>query len=502
MKTRFILAGILLLTVGACKDFLDVVPETVLTPANFYQSQADFEQAVGGIYAPLQPLYNQDWVLNEMRSDNTHFVFNIAQRGPKPEEDPSTFTIENNNRNTAGKWTNDYLIISRANQVLSTIDNIDFAQAVKDNLKGQAYFLRAFAYFDLVKNFGGVPVFLEPASSYKDTFKSRTEVAEVYKQIIADAEQAAKLLPNRATQTIGRASSGSAYTLLGDVYINLKRWPEAETALKSVTTQGYMLLAEYGDIFKPTNKGNAETVFDVQYAEGTSQAVSNYLPYRFLPVLTDPSVITGVKPSSSNTDGCYNTPTPDLLAAYEDTLKDKRYKASIGFYSGTSPLVGVTYKNTPYIKKYQFPHARYGETGVNWPVYRYAEVLLLLAEAANEQGRSADAGVFLNQVRTRAGLPNTTATSQTTLREAIWRERRIELAFENKRWHDLVRSGLAVKTMSEYGARIKANPQKYYYPVGSAPAAAAFNVTDRDLLYPIPIGEIIINPDMKQNPGY
>lgn len=502
MKHSAILAGILLLIASSCNDFLDVVPETALTPANFYQSKADFEQAVGGIYAPLQGLYNQDWILNEMRSDNTHFVFNIAQRGPKPEEDPSTFTLENNNRNTAGKWTNNYLIISRANQVLSTIDAVAFDQPSKDNLKGQAYFLRAFAYFDLLKNFGGVPIFLEPATSYQTTFKPRADLNEVYAQIVADAEQATKLLPAKAAQTAGRMASGAAYTLLGDVYIKQKRWADAETALKQVGPQGYALLPEYADIYKPSNKTNNEILFDVQYAEGTSQAVSNYLPYRFLPVLADPSVITGVRPSSSNTDGCFNTPTPDLLAAYEDTLKDKRYKASIGFYSGPSPLVGITYQNTPYIKKYQHPHARYGETGVNWPVYRYAEVLLLLAEAANEQGKSTDAAGFLNQVRTRAGLPATTATTQTNLRDAIWRERRIELAFENKRWHDLVRSGLAVKTMSEYGARIKANPQKYYYPAGSGPAATAFNVTDRDLLYPIPIGEIIINPDLKQNPGY
>jgi hypothetical protein len=286
------------------------------------------------------------------------------------------------------------------------------------------------------------------------------------------------------------------------VYINLKRWAEAETALKQVTTMGYGLLANYSDVFNPANKGNNEIVFDVQYAEGTSQAVSNFLPYKFLPVLTDPSVITGVKPSSSNTDGSYNTPTPDLLAAYEDTIQDKRFHASVAFYSGPSPLVGIVYNHTPYIQKYQFPHTRYRETGVNWPVYRYSEVLLMLAEVINEQNRTPDAAAQLNLVRRRAGLKDVAASSQTAFRDIIFKERRVELAFENKRWHDLVRSGKAVAVMNAYGASVKANPQKYYYPQGSGPADAAFNVTEKDLLYPIPVGEIIINPELTQNSGY
>lgn len=501
MKIKLFTIGILIYALSACRGFLEVIPETSLTADSFYQSQQDFEQAVGGIYAPLLGLYNQDWVMNEMRSDNTFFIYNIAQRGYKQQEDLATFTLETNNTNTSGKWTNNYLIISRANQVLKVIDAVNFGQAAKDNLKGQALFLRALAYFDLVKNSGGVPLFLDPATSYKETFKSRADATEVYKQIITDAGAATKLLPAKAS-AVGRATSGAAYTLLADAYINQKSWAEAEAALKTVTTLGYSLLPNYADIFNPKNKGNNESIFDVQYTEGTSQPIHNSLPYLFLPLLTDLSVITGVKPASAQTYGGFNVPTPDLLKAYEDTLKDKRFVASVGFYTGPSPLIGVTYNRTPYIKKYQHPHAVYNQTAENWPVYRYAEVLLMLAEVTNEQGRQADAVIFLNQVRARAGLTPLTAGSQTAMRISILNERRTELAFENKRWHDLVRSGLAVQVMSGYGAKIKANPQAYYYPVGSAPIATAFNVTDRDLLYPIPVGELIINPALKQNPGY
>ena len=126
----------------------------------------------------------------------------------------------------------------------------------------------------------------------------------------------------------------------------------------------------------------------------------------------------------------------------------------------------------------------------------------MLAEVANEQGRQADAAGYLNLVRARAGLPPLSAGSQASMRASILKERQVELAFENKRWHDLVRSGLAVQVMNAKAAKIKANPQAYYYPAGSAPIATAFNITDRDLLYPIPVSEIITNPDLKQNPGY
>lgn len=484
---------------SSCNGFLDILPETSLTPENFFETQSDFEQAVAGIYAPLRTIYDRDWVLTEMRSDNTHFVYNIGQRGPKPEEDPSTFTIETNNRNTAAKWSNNYLIISRANEVLGRIDNAEFDGSSKGNLKGQALFLRAFAYFDLVKNFGGVPLFLQQAESYADTFRERSDASQIYDQIIKDLEEAITLLPADAG-AIGRVTSGAARTVLADVFLGLKRWSDVEQLLLPLTNGQYGLLSNYRDIFDPANKGNREVIFEIQYAEGTSQALHNYLPYRFIPVLTDPSVITGVSPASTNGDGCYNTPTPDLLDAYEEG--DKRLEASIGFYSGSSPLIGVVYNNTPYIRKYMYPHARYGQTAQNWPVYRYAEVLLMLAEALNEQGKTGEALEYLNGVRVRAGLSPLSINDVAGLREKIFKERRIEFAFENKRWRDLVRSGQAVEVMNNFGRKVISDPAKYYYPEGAAPPPNAYQVSDKDLIYPIPIDEIIINPSLRQNPGY
>jgi len=508
MNFRILLTGILIVALSGCEGFLDVAPETAVTPSNFFETQSDFEQAVNGAYAPLQLLYDTrtvfgsggDWMLAEMRSDNTHFIFNEAQRGAVTSENVATFLVESSNGVVANKYNNNFQIVARTNEILAQIDAAEFDQAAKDNLKGQAQFLRALAYFDLVRNFGGVPLHVEPATSLDETSLPRSSASEVYNQIIADASSAANLLPGKSSQETGRATSGAAYTLLADVYLTLGQWADAESALSNVTD--YSLLPNYADVFEPGNEGNDEIIFEVEFLAGTSQTLHSVFPYHFLPRLSDPSIITGVSPAQLN-EGGWNTPTPDLIAAYEDTVQDERYAASIGRFTGPSPITGFPYNGVPYINKYQHDHPTFGQTDQNWPVYRYAEVLLMMAEAINEQGgRLTEAQGYLNQVRNRAGLGDYTATDQADLRDAILHERRIELAFENKRWHDLVRTGNAVSVMNAFGANVTANPGDYYYAPGNAPTGASFNVTDNKLVYPIPFRELNLNPDLTQNPGY
>jgi hypothetical protein len=177
-----------------------------------------------------------------------------------------------------------------------------------------------------------------------------------------------------------------------------------------------------------------------------------------------------------------NTPTPDIIAAYEPG--DKRKDASVGYVT-LSQSVRAN-KVYPYIKKFARPHSLHNNHGMNWPIYRYSEVLLFLAEALNEQGK--DGSSYLNQVRTRAGLGAATGD----MREAIFNERRVELAFENKRWFDLVRTDRAVAVITAYGERIKANPQDYYYPAGSAPRGHVFS--NLSLTYALPADEAALTP--------
>jgi tetratricopeptide (TPR) repeat protein len=502
MNHKYIILFILSLTLTSCSDFLDIEPETSITTSNFFKTQADFEQAVAGIYEPLRAIYNDDWGVNEMRSDNTFFMFDVANRGSKPVEDLATYTLENNNRILLPNWQNHYKIITRANEVLHNLENTELDPSVEDGFKGEAYFLRAFAYFNLAKNFGGVPLTLEPVKAYEETFLARAPLDDVYAQIISDASSAVSFLPSKENQDAGKATSGAALTLLADIYVTLKRWGEAESTLKTVVGMGYSLLDDYGSIFDPSNWNNDELIFQIEYIDGNPQNIGSTFPYDFLPVLVDPSILTGVGPGIINNDGSFNVPTPDIIEAYEDIAADMRYDASIAFYSGESPLVGVTYDNTPYVKKFAFFHSDPEETSTNWPIYRYGEVLLLLAESLNEQGKSGEALPYLNQIRDRAGLEDISAANQAELRELIYHERRIELAFENKRWHDLVRTDRAVSIMNAHGEKVKAEPAKYYYPAGSTPFANSFTVTEQDEVYPIPINEINVNPLLEQNPGY
>lgn len=497
MKIKvIILVGLVSIGLTSCEDFLNLTPHSAVTPENFFKSESDFRQAVDGIYAPLQQLYNNNssWAMGEMRSDNTHYFYNVDYRLPFPEE-IADFINGSENDVTPNKYYSNFDIINRANQVLNIIDAADLESSDKNNFKGQALFLRALSYFDLVKFFGGVPLHLIPAKDMTTAFLPRASASEVYAQIISDATSAAELLPNKATQQEGRATSGAALTLLGDVYLNLKEWDNAENVLRQVN--GYGLLNDYASIYSPTNKNNIESIFEIQYLEGTSLGLDSSFPYFFIPLTPDHAQLTMGPTGSQSVPGSgWNIPTEDLLASYENKEEDQRFHASIGFYTGPSPISDTSYVNLPYIKKYQHSHTIFGQTNQNFPVYRYAEVLLMLAETVNEQNKTAEAQEFVNLVRRRAGLADVNASGQEGLREAILKERRSELAFENKRWIDLVRAGKAVEVMNAYGSKLKANPAYYYL------SPAAYNVGEDDLLFPIPFLEIQINPDLQQNPGY
>jgi hypothetical protein len=399
------------------------------------------------------------------------------------------------NSNVLGAWRGLYLIIARANQVLAPIDAVNFNQDSKNNVKGQALFLRAFAYFHLVRYFGKVPLHLTPVPGREGAALPLSEEAAVFDQIIKDLTDAIPLLPQKSAQLPGRVTQGAARTLLGDVFIYRKRWADAEQVLAPVVSSGqYSLMSSYTMAFpkNTTNKNNAESVFEIQFREGPDGLQGNFL-YQHLPypltVAEVRSLFNTSNPQPLDGQG-NNIPTPDIIAAYEPG--DLRKDASIMFIT-VSGRPGPN-KTTPIIKKFQDNHAQHNNHGVNWPVYRYAEVLLLLAEAQNEQGKTGEALGLLNQVRSRAGLAASTAAGQTQVREAIFKERRVELAFENKRWFDIIRTDRIQEIIVPYGQRIVANPLDYYFPPipGAVPRNNVF--TNLDKFYPYPAAESDLSP--------
>lgn len=485
----------------SCEDFLTVVPETQLSSATFFKNQKDFEQAVNAAYVPLRTITNdRSWLLSEMHSDNTYYVRNVLFGAVDNQEDLADFSVPESNGTTANvhvlnQWRQDYLIIARANQVLAQIDEVTFDEVAKANIKGQALFLRAYAYFELARYFGSVPLHLTPVAVRSESALPPVPEVEVYAQIEKDLIAAIPLLLDKATQLAGRVTSGTARTVLANVYINQKKWAEAEQVLRPVVTSGqYKLMPTYALAFSDNtaNKNNLESVFEVQYIEGAAGLQGNFL-YQFMPrpiSAAELQPITGTS-NPQNIDGeGNNIPTPDIIAAYEPG--DLRKDVSIGYVF----LAGAFQdpKTLPYIKKFAKTHSQHNNHGHNFPIYRYAEVLLFMAEVLNEQGKTAEAIPFLNEVRTRAGLSATTASGQAGVREAIFMERRVELAFENKRWFDIQRTDRIEEIIVPLGQRIVANPRAYYYPpiAGAVPRNNVF--TNLKKFYAYPAAESDLSP--------
>lgn len=499
MKKIYIIIALLGMTLSSCEDFLAINPETELSSATFFRTASDFEQAVNATYAPLRTIANdRSWLLSEMRSDNTIYARNINFGATEQQEDISDHALPDaqgitSNVHVLNQYRQDYLIIARANQILTVIDDVEFNQANKDNLKGQAHFLRGYAYYELARYFGSVPLHLTPVTSREEAALPLTPEADIYNHLIGDIQTAINLLPVRSQQAVGRASKGAAQMLLADVYITQKKWAEAETLLKAIVNSGeYELIANYEDVFSESvgNKNNAESLFEIQFLEGPEGLNSSFL-YSFMPrpiSLDELQPITGTSnPQPLDGEG-NNIPTPDIIAAYEDG--DVRKDASIAYVE----IAGSdrSDKVYPYIKKYAKHHDLHGNHGINWPIYRYAEVLLFLAEALNEQGKTEEAAGYLNQVRNRAGLADTNASGQAGMREAIFNERRVELAFENKRWFDITRADRVQEIIGDFGQRALANPLDYYYPEGATFRSNAFtNITK---YYALPAAEAEITP--------
>ena len=463
-------------------------------------------------YVPLRDLLLNDYHTSEMRSDNTHYTPNPVNRGTATvyRENVSDWNNDANNDYVNAVYYYCYAGISRANIVIGRIDAATKATAAgKAKADGQAKFLRAWNYFKLVRLFGAVPLYLKEVAKADDAFKDRAPVADVYNQIIADAKDAiTELLPPAKFPQTGEATKGSATILLADVYVTLKRYAEAETLLNTLPAMGYGLSNTYIDAFLTTNKNSKESLFEVQYLEGTAAGTQpNSVVFQFLPKTTTTALITGTAFPSNTTGAGWNTPSFDLLSSYE--AGDKRLDASIGIAEGTndasfvmkisavkSPVGYVKPANvsfTTFIKKYIHPpYVAATNANDNWPVYRYSEALLLLAEAQNEQGKSPLTA--LNAVRKRAGLSESRETDPNKLRDIIMHERRVELAFENKRFHDLQRIPNGLSIMSAYAVKAKLN----YTNLENN----AFDIQQYKFLFPIPLPERNLNPGMGQNTGY
>ena len=472
MRAILALSTALLLS-GCSEDFTRLSPISDRNVEDFYQNRTDFEVAINGAYSTLagNGAYNRSYVLlHEMRSDNTmngggntglaEVYFRIAHFSELPTASE-----------LSGPWTTAYQGIARTNTILDRLDNLEDGD-FKERIRGEALFIRSLFYYQLAVLWGNVPLQLEPVTS-PDIELNQVSADVIYDQIASDLELAQSLLPASYTGAdVGRATSGAANTLLGLVYLSDGEKALAETALRRVVSSGeYQLLDDYTDLWGVGNENNAESVFELQYKAGGTGTGSQFTDY-YTPFGDGGGVGAGNAPQVLSPDVQY-------LHEVQYGIDEDDERGVGGTWGFQVDEAGDT---TWYIEKWVSTPFGPGDADNNFPVFRYADVLLMLAEAV---GEGAEAYDLINQVRERAGVTPIDAGTAGTFEEKLLFERRLEFITEGKRWADLLRFGVARPVMANF-----------------EPLSAA-GLTEADIreLYPIPQGEIDVSGGkIVQNP--
>jgi tetratricopeptide (TPR) repeat protein len=477
-----IVITIVLLTSSCRKTFIEKDPVSSVGIDAVYKTDKDFNDAILGTYQALKVQYANMWQFGDLRGDDA--FIQISNQPSSTGVD--LFSINSSDALLRSTWANYYVAINRANMILSRIENADISVVTnKDMYIGEAKFIRALAYFDLVRIFGSVQMITGLPTVEEISSTPRSESAIVYNEvIIKDLLDAATKLPvNHAATNVGRATSGAAKAILGKVFLTIKDYQKAETVLQELTIApySYALLPNYNDLFDYSkDEHHKEYIFDIEYETGGLDVGSNFTN-AFLPNVPAMLDYYGIKGGFGESI----SPTQKFIALWQSGDKRKDISEQC-CGSWTNPVTGVvtTFVSTTsqsFTKKYITPVAIQNDSKANWKVVRYADVLLMYAEAMNENGKTTAALQPLNQVRERAGMPPYTDLPQAVLRDNIALERRLELAFEGHRWFDLVRTGKALTEL------------------------AAVGMKDYMTVFPVPLSEIKVfnNPAVfSQNPGY
>lgn len=502
MKKIYIkVIGLLILTgsLHSCKKFVDYNPhqDFVVTDEDYMRSASDYQALGVSAYSPLQWL-NQVVVIGDIASDNSVAGGENAS-DVLPLQQIDDYTLTSVNSTLADLWQAAYEGVNRTNYLFMYRDKnpqgqvVDFAG--KDALYGEVGFLRAYYYFTLVKMWGDVPLFTDRRLKLTDSRSlQRSPKADVYAQIENDLKAAIAVLPVTPAQK-GRVSKYAAQALLGKVYLYENKFKEAADVLEPIIASGtYNLVSDYASIYLASGENGPESVFEIQYTNGqpyynwggATRGQGNYAVQQ--------NGIRGINGSAQMPFAAgwsTNLPTKDLAAAY--TAGDQRKDITafdIEAYKTAHPEYSITYQVAPY-KNTGLYNGKYlprkGETSGqvelnylnNFRVLRYSEVLLMAAEAlSRNNGDAVKAQGYLNQVRQRAfrdANHNVTATGQ-ALTQAIWNERRLELAMDGDRFFDLVRTGQAATKITGF-------------------------VTGKNEVFPIPSQEVL-SSGLTQNPGY
>lgn len=479
----------LLVSVGlfSCEDYLEKAPKGELTSENFFQDELQATQAVNAIYAHLR-----NWNVHVFSYIGvTDIASDDADKGSVPGDagflqDINDFTFDANNTAVNGIWAGYFQGVFRANQVIQNVPEIEMDEELKTRLIGEARFLRAYFYFFLVRSYGDLPLIDHPLNPDEYT-QSRVSKDLIYEFIEEDLAFAAANLPEKSeydAMELGRATAGAAKSFLAKVHLFQQDYQRAYDLAQEVISSGeYALYPNYEAIFRREGEHSSESIFEVSTVALEAGGGGSQF-----------NEVQGIRGNPNNGWG-FNGPSNDLIAAFEEN--DPRLEATViqaGDTLSTGEIVQPDANmgaNARFSKKAWLPErppSGFGNSGANIRLFRYADLLLIAAETANELGNTTQALEYLNQVRERARqgnediLPDVTTTDQAELRTAIYHERRVELAMEQHRYFDLVRQGRAQEVFAELG--ITWTPNKHE-------------------VYPVPQSEIDISGgSISQNPGY
>ncbi len=470
---------IILTALSGCEKSLEFEVKDRLTLENFFQTEADALASINAVYDALGDvdLYNSSfWLIQDIASDDCDAL--STWNDPNAQQF-DRYTLQANNNYTTHIWRASYQLISRANLSIDRIPPIEMDATLKNRVLGEAKFLRALSYFNLVRLFGDVPLVLHPESDIDKYRVPRTGMEVVYDQIISDLEEAIPVLPpTYSGPNKGRATRGAAMGLLAKVHLTRQEWSQAAAlAFQVMDLRIYGLWDDFTDNFKEVTKNGKESVFAVQFYSEV-QTENTRIVISGLPSIYAFPAGVGII-----------LPTDDLLGSFESG--DYRYEATFFeeyFYFGNNKFEPHIWKHWDQVA---YPPAKTGQSGANFPVMRYSEVLLIYAEALNEenQGPTQEAYDAVNSVRRRARngvdtvLPDLAGLSYQEFQLAVLKEKRCETVNEGQRWFDLVRTG----NLEEFVKRAKgqkANPQPFNY------------------VFPIPQREIDLNDQLVQNDQY
>lgn len=514
-----VLIGIVVLITG-CSDFLEEIPRDSISPANFYKNAGDAEAAVNGAYAALQDngYYSRYWITASAHASDGTFTRLGVNSDRRVVIHLNDVGLINSNGYNIQVWSAIWQAVNRANSVLDNVPDIDMDATLKSRIIGEAKFLRGLHYFNMVRRWGGVPLILTETatSNLVELQVVRNTAEEVYVQIIADLTDAVGSLPYIAEYSgadVGRASKEAAQGLLAKVYLYQRDWASAKNNALAVinSPSGLELMLDPKDNFWQgggTADNNKESIFEVQY-NGNPQG--HLLGNNFEPA------------GSGWGPGSWGSINASLYWYNQFDDSDKRKPATFltELPNANDPSQIIPWQNfrhpSVFINKYREPESK-DRMAYNIKVLRFADILLVAAEAVNESEGPAGALLYVNRVRTRAGVPEFTGLSQEQLRDSIYVEFRKELCYEGQDFEELVRQGRLLKQKEAYFSHTI--PTLYYgagnvlipdqsiinninaIQPGGFQNPSFFEIDPHNTVFPIPQIALDKNPNLRQNPGY